>query len=44
MVALNDFTPSQGGVPLIIDGEIAGTVGVSGASSAQQDEELATSW
>ena len=41
MVALNDFTPLQGGVPVIIDGQIVGAVGVSGAASAQQDEELA---
>src|SRR4051812_34276630 len=41
MVALNDFTPLQGGVPITIDGQIVGGVGVSGANSAQQDEELA---
>jgi glc operon protein GlcG len=44
MVALPDayFTPLQGGVPITIDGQIVGGVGVSGAASAQQDEELAT--
>jgi len=41
MVALNDFTPLQGGVPITIDGQVVGAVGVSGASSAAQDEELA---
>ena len=43
MVALPDayFTPLQGGVPITIDGQIVGGVGVSGASSAQQDEDLA---
>jgi len=41
MVALNDFTPLQGGVPITIDGQIVGAVGVSGAVTAQQDEELA---
>ena len=41
MVALNDFTPLQGGVPIAVDGQIVGAVGVSGAASAQQDEELA---
>jgi glc operon protein GlcG len=41
MVALNDFTPLQGGVPIVVDGKIVGGVGVSGAASAQQDEELA---
>lgn len=42
MVALPDFTPLQGGVPIIIDGQVVGAVGVSGANSAQQDEEIAT--
>ena len=41
MVALNDFTPLQGGVPIVVEGQIVGAVGVSGAASAQQDEELA---
>jgi len=41
MVALPDFTPLQGGVPLVVDGHVVGAVGVSGASSAQQDDELA---
>jgi glc operon protein GlcG len=43
MVTLPDayFTPLQGGIPIMIDGQIVGGVGVSGASSAQQDEELA---
>src|SRR5439155_22585775 len=42
MVALNDFTPLQGGVPIEIDGQIVGAVGVIGASSAQEDDDLAT--
>jgi glc operon protein GlcG len=41
MTTLNDFTPLQGGIPIIVDGQIIGAVGVSGAASAQQDEELA---
>jgi glc operon protein GlcG len=43
MVALPDslFTPLQGGIPISVDGQIVGGVGVSGAASAQQDEELA---
>lgn len=41
MTTLPDFTPLQGGVPILIDGEIVGAVGVSGAASAQQDEDLA---
>jgi uncharacterized protein GlcG (DUF336 family)/quercetin dioxygenase-like cupin family protein len=41
MIALPDFTPLQGGVPIELDGRVIGGVGVSGAASAQQDEELA---
>ena len=41
MVALNDFTPLQGGVPIEFGGQIVGAIGVSGAASAQQDEDLA---
>lgn len=41
MVALSDFTPLQGGIPISVDGQVIGAVGVSGAASAKQDEELA---
>ena len=41
MVALNDFTPLQGGIPIVVGGQLVGAVGVSGAASAAQDEELA---
>ena len=41
MTSLNDFTPLQGGVPIVVDGQIVGAIGVSGAASAQQDEDLA---
>jgi glc operon protein GlcG len=41
MTSLNDFTPLQGGVPILVDGQIVGAIGVSGAASAQQDEDLA---
>src|ERR1044071_2283915 len=41
MTALPDFTPLQGGVPIVHEGHIIGAVGVSGAKSAQQDEEVA---
>jgi glc operon protein GlcG len=41
MITLPDFTPLQGGVPLEIDGQIVGAIGVSGAASAQRDEEVA---
>ena len=38
---LQNFTPLQGGIPLEWEGKIVGAIGVSGAASAQQDEELA---
>jgi glc operon protein GlcG len=41
MVALNDFTPLQGGVPIMVDSQIVGAVGVSGATSADEDQALA---
>jgi uncharacterized protein GlcG (DUF336 family) len=41
MTTLSDFTPLQGGIPIIVDGQVIGAVGVSGAASAQQDEDLA---
>jgi glc operon protein GlcG len=41
MVALPDFTPLQGGVPIVAKGRVIGAVGVSGAASAAQDEEIA---
>ena len=34
-------TPLQGGVPIVVDGQVVGAVGVSGAMSAAQDEEFA---
>jgi glc operon protein GlcG len=41
VAAVTWFTPLQGGIPIVVDGEIVGGIGVSGASSAQQDEEIA---
>ncbi len=38
---LQNFTPLQGGIPLEWEGNVVGAIGVSGAASAQQDEELA---
>lgn len=35
------ITPLQGGIPIVIDGQVVGAVGVSGAASADQDEEIA---
>ena len=41
MTALENFTPLIGGIPILVDGQIVGGVGVSGASTADQDEQLA---
>jgi glc operon protein GlcG len=41
MTALENFTPLIGGIPITIDGQIVGGVGVSGAATADQDEKLA---
>ena len=44
MVALPEitpFTPLQGGFPLTRNGIVIGAIGVSGAASAQQDNEIA---
>jgi len=31
----------QGGIPIIVDGQVIGAIGVSGSASAQQDEDIA---
>src|SRR6516162_7944122 len=41
MTALENFTPLIGGIPLVVDGQIVGGVGVSGAATADQDEQVA---
>ena len=41
-LALRGGVPLQGGMPLIYDGQVVGAIGVSGASSADEDQELAT--
>lgn len=41
MTALPDFTPLQGGVPIVFEGHVIGAIGVSGAKSAEQDEQVA---
>ncbi len=41
MTTLENFTPLIGGIPIVVDGQIVGGVGVSGAASADQDEKLA---
>lgn len=39
-LALPGATPLQGGIPIIIDGKVAGAIGVSG-NAPQEDEEIA---
>lgn len=41
MTALPDFYPLQGGIPLTVRGQVVGAIGVSGAASADQDQEIA---
>src|SRR6184192_3635991 len=41
MTAVDGFTPLIGGIPIVIGGQVVGGIGVSGAASANQDEELA---
>jgi len=42
VAAVTPFTPLQGGIPITLGKEVIGAIGVSGAASAQQDEEIAT--
>lgn len=35
------LTPLQGGVPIVVDDQVIGAIGVSGAASAQQGEDIA---
>jgi uncharacterized protein GlcG (DUF336 family) len=40
--AVAPFTPLKGGVPIEVGGKVIGAIGVSGASSADQDDEIAS--
>jgi len=42
LTAVPPMLPLQGGVPVIVDGKVIGAIGVSGAASAQQDDDFAT--
>src|ERR687892_2300465 len=42
LVAVDVMLPLQGGVPLVRAGQVIGAIGVSGAASAQQDDDIAT--
>jgi uncharacterized protein GlcG (DUF336 family) len=39
-VAIEGITPVQGGVPVVVEGKVIGAIGVSGVTSAQ-DEQIA---
>ena len=41
LVAMQNFTPLQGGVLITTGGEVVGAVGVSGTDNQQQDEAVA---
>ncbi|MEO7276264.1 MAG: heme-binding protein [Vicinamibacterales bacterium] len=41
LVANPELLPLQGGVPILAGGQVVGAVGVAGALSAQQDEDIA---
>lgn len=41
LLGVDLMTPLQGGVPIRVDGRVVGAVGVSGAASADQDNEIA---
>ncbi len=41
MLKIDGFMPMQGGIPIWIKGHVVGAIGVSGAASAPQDEEIA---
>lgn len=41
LVGVQEMTPLQGGIPIVVDGHVVGAVGVSGAHTAQEDEEIA---
>ena len=41
LVANGELLPLQGGVPILVNGAVVGAIGVAGANSAQQDEDIA---
>ena len=41
VAAVTPFTPLQGVIPIVVGQQVVGAIGVSGAASAQQDEEIA---
>lgn len=41
LTGVNTMTPLQGGIPIMHDGQVVGGIGVSGAHSQVEDEEIA---
>jgi glc operon protein GlcG len=41
LLGVSVMTPLQGGVPVLVNGRVVGAIGVSGAASAQQDDDIA---
>ena len=41
LLGVDVMTPLQGGVPIVVKGVVVGAIGVSGAHSAQEDDEIA---
>ena len=41
LLGVDLMTPLMGGVPIVMDGQIVGAIGISGAKSQQQDDEIA---
>lgn len=41
LTAVPSMTPLQGGIPLVVDGHVIGAIGVSGAHSQVEDDEIA---
>lgn len=41
LTAVREMTPLQGGVPIMHDGQVVGAIGVSGAHSQVEDEQIA---
>ena len=41
LLGVDVMTPLMGGVPIVIDGQVVGALGISGAKSQQQDDAIA---
>jgi len=41
LLGVGVMTPLMGGVPIVVDGQVVGAIGISGAKSQQQDDAIA---